>query len=235
MNCVFVTGTDTDVGKTLVTTAVLHRLAAGGFKTLAMKPIAAGAEATPQGLRNSDALQLANAMTVTEVPYEQLNPVCLAPPVAPHLAAAQINQRLCVSDLVAAVTALRGSYTHELLVIEGAGGWQVPLNEHETFADLVSEVGAKVVLVVGLKLGCLNHALLTIADLQRRGIAVVGWVANQVHPEPMALQAENVAWLQRRLTAPLLATIPYLPGEQRATAADYFPASHELMSVLQGN
>lgn len=79
MNCVFVTGTDTDVGKTLVTTAVLHRLAAGGFKTLAMKPIAAGAEATPQGLRNSDALQLANAMTVTEVPYEQLNPVCLAP------------------------------------------------------------------------------------------------------------------------------------------------------------
>ncbi|MFC3281640.1 dethiobiotin synthase [Pseudidiomarina halophila] len=217
-----------------MTTALLQRLADGGFKTLAMKPIAAGAEATPQGLRNSDALQLANVMTVAEVPYSQLNPVCLAPPVAPHLAAAQVQQRLCVSDLVKAVTMLRQGYEHDLFVIEGAGGWQVPLNDEETLADLVSEIGAKVVLVVGLKLGCLNHALLTMADLDRRGIEVVGWVANQVNPEPMALQAENVAWLQRRLTVPLLATIPYLPVAQRATVTGYLPASHELMSLLQG-
>ncbi|MGQ4275937.1 dethiobiotin synthase [Pseudidiomarina sp. E22-M8] len=235
MTCIFVTGTDTDVGKTLVSTAILQRLAEGGFQTLAMKPIAAGADQTEHGLRNSDALQLAAAMTVPNVAYHQLNPICLAPPVAPHLAAAQVNHRLNVSDLVEATASLRQSYVHELLMIEGAGGWQVPLNDHETFADFVSEIGAKVVLVVGLKLGCLNHTLLTMADLQQRGIKVIGWVANQVQSEPMALQTENVAWLQQHLKLPLLATIPYLATEQRATAASYLPASHELMSLLQGN
>lgn len=239
MTCIFVTGTDTDVGKTLVSSALLLRLAQGGYRTLAMKPVAAGAALTEHGLRNDDALQLRAAMNVTGVEYSELNPVCLAPPVAPHLAAEQVNQRLTVRDLTEHFKSLRAAYAHDLMLVEGAGGWQVPLNEEESLADFVEAIGAKVVLVVGLKLGCLNHTLLTIADLQHRGIEVLGWVANQAQPEAMALQTENVAWLKRRLPIPLLGTIPFLEktaeADRPASAVDYLPASQELMSVLQGS
>lgn len=235
MTCIFVTGTDTDVGKTLVSTALLRRLAEGNYKTLAMKPIAAGAEETAHGLRNDDAVRLGAELSVPGVSYAELNPVCLAPPIAPHLAALQVNQYLCVADLVEHFGRLSKNYAHDLILVEGAGGWQVPLNDDESLADFAVAIQAKVVLVVGLKLGCLNHTLLTIADMHQRGIEVVGWVANQPQPEQMALQAENAAWLQRRLPVPLLATIPYLAQDSYAAAASYLPASQELMSVLQGS
>lgn len=232
MSCVFVTGTDTEVGKTFVTCAMLARLAEGKYQTLAMKPVAAGAELTVNGLRNEDALQLQQAMTHTNVPYEAMNPICLAAPIAPHLAAAELQQPLQAEEIVAAAQNLQATYPHDCFVVEGAGGWLVPLNQEETLADVALVLTARVVLVVGMKLGCLNHALLTMAELQRQGVAVVGWVANQITPEPMARADENLVWLTRHLSVPLLANLPYLA--EPAQALDYFPSSHELMSLLQG-
>ncbi|RUO60339.1 dethiobiotin synthase [Pseudidiomarina insulisalsae] len=236
MTCVFVAGTDTDVGKTVVTAALLTRLNQGGYRTLAMKPVAAGAEQTPDGLRNSDALALQQAMSV-EVPYESVNPVCLAPPVAPHLAAAQIGQRLSARELYHAQQQLL-DYPHDVLMIEGAGGWQVPLNDSESLADFARLCTNKVVLVVAMKLGCLNHALLSVADIQREGVEVIGWVANQPQSEPMRLHEENLAWLtaqlQQRFNVPCLGSLPFLPAATAQQLADHLLPSQELMSVLQG-
>ncbi|RUO73969.1 dethiobiotin synthase [Pseudidiomarina sediminum] len=238
MSCVFVTGTDTEVGKTFVSCALLERLAQGGVATLAMKPVAAGAVQTKAGLRNEDAVQLQSAMSVPSVPYEAVNPVCFEAPIAPHIAAATQQQVLTVSHLASAAQQLQRSYPHDLFLVEGAGGWLVPLNQQESLADLALALNAKVVLVVGMKLGCLNHALLTYAELQRQAVEVVGWVANQVSETPMQHAEENLAWLQRHLPVPLLANLPYLAtaSNQAAStsAVDYFPDSQTLMSLLQG-
>lgn len=237
MSCVFVTGTDTDVGKTLVSAALLERLAEGNYQTLAMKPVAAGAEATALGLRNTDALQLAAAMSCRSVAYQHVNPVCLAAPVAPHLAAAQQGIELKVADLKKAYQQL-ATHEHDVLLVEGAGGWLVPLNEQESLADLATVLKGNVVLVVGMQLGCLNHALLTASEIQRRGLNLVGWVANQAGPEAMALARENEQWLENYLTkhfqAPLLASIPFQETVDAKAIARYFPDSHELMSLLCG-
>ncbi|RUO55746.1 dethiobiotin synthase [Pseudidiomarina homiensis] len=238
MTCVFVTGTDTDVGKTLVSAALLERLAEGHFRTLAMKPVAAGADATVAGLRNSDALQLEQAMTCGPVAYEAINPICLSAPVAPHLAAQQQGIDLTVADLKTAHEQLT-DVAHDLLLIEGAGGWLVPLNATESLADFATAVHGNIVLVVGMRLGCLNHALLTAADIHRRGLNLVGWVANQAQPEAMALADENELWLAEYLEthyqAPLLASIPFQKTANPKAVAGYFPASQELMSLLRGS
>lgn len=238
MSCIFVTGTDTEVGKTFVSCALLQRLAQGGAATLAMKPVAAGAERTPEGLRNEDALQLQQAMSVPKVPYEAVNPICFEAPIAPHIAAATQQQTLEVAHLATAAQQLQRRYPHDVFLVEGAGGWLVPLNQRESLADLALALRAKVVLVVGMKLGCLNHALLTYAELRRQGVEVVGWVANHVSETPMQHAEENLAWLQRHLAAPLLANLPYLTTASNPaasiSAADYFPDSQTLISVLQG-
>lgn len=237
MSCVFVTGTDTDAGKTLVSAAMLERLAEGPYRTLAMKPVAAGATPTADGLRNSDGLQLLQAINCPAVRYQQLNPICLAPPVAPHLAAAQQNLKLTVAELQQAHAEL-AQQQHDVLLIEGAGGWLVPLNDTESLADFAAAVCDTVVLVVAMRLGCLNHALLTAAAIQARGLKLGGWVANQVQPESMALAEENEQWLtsyfEKQYQAPLLASIPFQPSAEPKVAAAYFPESHELMSLLQG-
>lgn len=237
MSCVFVTGTDTDVGKTLVSAALLERLAEGGYQTLAMKPVAAGAEDTELGLRNGDALQLKAAMSCCEVPYQLVNPICLAAPVAPHLAAAQQELELTVAELKTAYQRL-AQQEHDLVLVEGAGGWLVPLNEQESLADLATALDCNVVLVVGMQLGCLNHALLTASEIQQRGLNLVGWVANQANPEAMALAQENERWLANYLAthfqAPLLASIPFQVSADAKQVASYFPESQELMSLLCG-
>ncbi len=238
MTCVFVTGTDTDAGKTLVSSALLERLGEGGFRTLALKPVAAGAVKTELGMRNNDALQLELAMSCRGVSYEQVNPVCLAAPVAPHLAAVDEGISLTVTGLHKAYQQL-SEHDHDFMLVEGAGGWLVPLNDQETLADLASELQAHVVLVVNMKLGCLNHALLTAADIERRGLNLVGWVANQAQAETMALAEENQVWLEHYFSAhhkaPLLASIPFQQQADAKRVADYFAESHALMSVLQGN
>ena len=183
MNCVFVTGTDTDAGKTVAAVVLLQALQQRGLRCLASKPIAAGAEQTEHGLRNSDALYLQQAAGGLQA-YEQVNPYCFAAPIAPHIAAEQQGHRLQGSAIAASLRQLQAQPA-DYRVIEGAGGWLLPLNAHETLADVITELHIPVLLVVGLKLGCLNHAFLTVADIQRRGLPLVGWIANQPQPQAM--------------------------------------------------
>lgn len=214
----FVAGTDTGVGKTLITAALLHVARQKQLTTLAMKPLAAGCVETPDGLRNEDALLLQSEMT-EQLPYEQVNPVALAAPIAPHLAAAEVGRRLSLDRLVGYC---RGTLMKrvDLRLIEGAGGWRVPLNEAESLAGLPLALELPVVLVVGVRLGCLNHALLTLEAMARDGIKVAGWVACQVEPDMPALEG-NLATLRAVMQAPCLGEVPFLAEPTPAEAAKY--------------
>jgi dethiobiotin synthetase len=204
---VFVTGTDTGVGKTLVSAALLHTLAQRHPRVVGMKPISAGGLVQEGGTWvNEDVLALRAASTVT-VPPELDNPVALPDALSPHLAAARAGRRIAVAELHAAQRALQA--LADVVVVEGAGGWRVPLNEHETLADLAIAMAAPVVLVVGLRLGCLNHALLTAEAIRSDGLVLAGWVANTIDPA-MACRDENIATLRQRLRAPLLGLVPWL-------------------------
>lgn len=212
----FVAGTDTDAGKTLVAAALLERARQGGLRTLAMKPVAAGCEATPEGLRNADALLLQQHMTET-LGYDQVNPVALEPAIAPHIAAEQAGRRLQVERLAGFC---RGVLMQpaDLLLIEGAGGWRVPLNAVENLSGLAKTLELPVILVVGMQLGCINHALLTAEAIQRDGLTLAGWVANRRDPA-MACYQENVATLKARLAAPCLGEVPRLTRPDPVLAA----------------
>jgi dethiobiotin synthetase len=202
---IFVTGTDTGVGKTLVSTGLLHALASYHARVVGMKPVAAGTELMDGVAVNDDVLALRAAATVA-VPPELDNPVLLPDPVSPHIAAARAGVTIDIAHVVACHRAL--TQLADAVVVEGAGGFQVPLSATETGADLAQALGLPVVLVVGLRLGCLNHALLTADAIRARGLTLAGWVANHVDASMLA-QQDNIAFLQQRLPAPLLATIPH--------------------------
>lgn len=214
----FITGTDTDAGKTAVACGLLAAAKSRGYSTAAVKPVASGCDATEAGLRNSDALAL-HAQCSLSLVYEQVNPVAFAPAIAPHIAAAQAGRVLSVDRLTGLC---RGVMTAraDLTLIEGAGGWRVPLNPSETLADLARNLQVPAIMVVGMKLGCINHALLTYEAMVRDGIAVAGWVANQVQPQ-MAVYAENLATLQARLPIPLLGEVPFLADPSAEQVAKY--------------
>jgi dethiobiotin synthetase len=209
----FISGTDTDVGKTLVACGLLRAAALRGLRTLAIKPVAAGAELTENGLRNEDALMLMAAMTEV-LPYQQVNPVLLEPAIAPHIAAEQVGKRITVSQLAGICRGVM-MQPADFILIEGAGGWRVPLNRHELLSDLASELQAPVILVVGMKLGCINHALLTAEAIRADGLRLAGWVANQIDPD-MACVEENLATLNAMLDAPCIGIVPYLAQNERA-------------------
>jgi dethiobiotin synthetase len=211
----FVTGTDTEVGKTAVSCALLEAARVAGLRTAAVKPVAAGCDA--QG-RNEDALQLMASMT-EQLDYAQVNPVALAAAVAPHIAAAEEGRRLQASRLAGICRGVM-SGSADLVLIEGAGGWRVPLSPRETLADLARELQVGVLLVVGMRLGCINHALLTAEAVHRDGLPLVGWVANQAG-ERMQRHAENLDTLQRLLPAPLLGELPHLDPWDAIVAAQY--------------
>ncbi|TXS90705.1 dethiobiotin synthase [Parahaliea maris] len=215
----FVTGTDTEVGKTAISCALLQAVARRGLRTAAVKPVAAGCD--EQG-HNEDALALQAAMT-EDLPYAQVNPVALAPPLAPHIAAAQAGRRLQASRLAGLCRGV-SSGPADVVLIEGAGGWRVPLNDRETLADLARELGGGVILVVGMRLGCINHALLTAEAIARDGLTLAGWVANQCG-ERMSCHEENVATLQRWLPAPLLGEVPRLTPFDASLAAEHLDIS----------
>lgn len=222
MNGVFVTGTDTGVGKSLFAAALLLRLGEAGVAAAAYKPVSAGCRRVAGGLLNADAVLLAAAAPARLSPAE-VNPVALEAPVAPHLAAADAGIVLNAATLAAA--APRAEY----LVVEGAGGWRVPLDERETLADVARLLGLPVVLVVGLRLGCLNHALLTAEAVRADGQTLAGWVANPIDPV-MPRRADNVAALEARLAAPLLACLPVCRSAEpiaraREAAAAISPAA----------
>lgn len=219
----FVTGTDTGVGKTTVCCALLAAARAQGLRTLALKPLAAGCEETPQGLRNADALALMQAMTES-LAYEEVNPVALAQPLAPHLAARAANRRLSIQQLGGFA---RGALMRrvDLALVEGAGGWRVPVNEREMLSALPRDLGLPTILVVGLRLGCLNHAILTTEAILRDGVRLAAWVGSVVEPDMAALE-DNVETLKALLPAPCLGVLPWHPAalpEERAAALTLAP------------
>ncbi|WP_251359135.1 dethiobiotin synthase [Kangiella sp. TOML190] len=223
----FITGTDTEVGKTYVTALLIRALRVQGHKVVGLKPIASDSqngqirepetdELHHEGLINSDAraLYLANQGTLA---YEVVNPIRFAEPIAPHIAAQRLGQALSVAQLSEYFFAHKTQFdAADLCLIEGAGGWLTPLNQTETYADWVAELELSVILVVGMKLGCLNHAQLTYQAVEASGLKVVGWVANQLDPQ-MAYYDENLTWLKTNLPAPLLAEIGY---QQSASQLD---------------
>jgi dethiobiotin synthetase len=209
----FVTGTDTAVGKTVVARLLVRSLAAGGARVAVMKPVAAGADLTPEGLRNEDALGLIADSNVA-LPYDTVNPYCLAEPVSPHLAARAAGVTIELARIQECFARLRDSADH--VIVEGAGGWLVPLGERLFVADLAAALALPVLLVVGLRLGCLNHALLTAAAIRQRGLRLAGWVANHIDPD-FARLPENLLTLQQHLGMPPLAVVAH--GAQAAGQA----------------
>jgi dethiobiotin synthetase len=203
----FILGTDTGVGKTVVSCALLTGLEAQGRSTIGLKPIASGAQLTSKGLRNEDALALQKAASLN-LSYERVNPFCFVDPIAPHIAAQRESSFLSVSAVMQSCQ-LALSYPVDYCVIEGVGGVCVPLNKKETFADLVQTMDFPIILVAGMRLGCLNQALLTWKYLQQRRLPVIGWIANQLDPM-MEYVEENIDFLKSSLAIPYLGFFPYL-------------------------
>jgi len=212
----FVTGTDTEVGKTTIAAGLLHAARQAGLSTAAAKPVASGCEMTADGLRNSDALALLAECTLP-MRYEQVNPFAFEPAIAPHLAAREAGVELSAERLaepVRRMLALQADFS----LVEGAGGWRVPLAGRENLSDLVLLLGLPVILVVGVRLGCINHALLSAEAIERDGLRLAGWVANIVDPATSRLD-ENLATLGERLAAPCLGRVPRLPVANAAEVA----------------
>jgi dethiobiotin synthetase len=213
----FVTGTDTGVGKTLVAAALLHALARHHTRVVGMKPVTAGTLSTPQGPVSEDAQQLRAASTV-QVSHELDSPVLLPEPLSPHLAAQRAGLRIDLAQIQASYRALRQHA--DAIVVEGAGGFLVPLESNcdaqdavhpaklVTGADLALALGLPIVLVVGIRLGCLNHALLILEAIQSRGLPLIGWVANRIDPN-MQAGNENIAFLRHHIAAPCLGDVPH--------------------------
>ncbi|MEO3866057.1 dethiobiotin synthase [Rheinheimera fenheensis] len=205
----FITATDTDAGKSYISAMLLQGCKALNVTAIGVKPIAAGADA--QGF-NGDALLLQQRSGIA-LPYEVVNPICYQAPVAPHLAA--VNEQKPIDEVVL-TKALQHwqSLKAEELLIEGAGGWLLPLSAKRYLADWVAEQQLPVLLVVGMKLGCLNHAMLTVREIERSGCKLVGWVANCIDPDMLLLQ-QNIADLRQRISAPCLAVVPYAAEPER--------------------
>ena len=211
----FVTGTDTGVGKTRSAAALCRALVATGRRVAAMKPVASGCSPTQHGLRNDDAVELLQATNV-RARYDEVNPYAFAPAIAPHIAAAEAGRIIDfdVLDRCFERLALQSDAT----IVEGAGGWLAPIDQHRSFADLAVRWQLDVILVVGLRLGCLNHALLTAESIQKHGLRLAGWIANAIDPA-FQRPEENVATLRRAIKAPCLARFPYAPLHEAAEFA----------------
>ncbi len=211
----FVTGTDTEIGKTLVSGALLHALGQAGVRAAGMKPVAAGAEERDGVLRNEDVDFLYEAAPL-KLPRELTTPYLFRTPAAPHIAAALECQPIEPRRIVAAYEQVRAQA--EAVVVEGVGGWRVPLTNSYDTSDLARQLGLPVILVVGLRLGCINHALLTAEAIAARGLRLAGWVANTVDPA-MGHADGNVEAIAARLDAPLLGRVPRLDQPSAAAAA----------------
>ncbi|WP_420551024.1 dethiobiotin synthase [Litorivicinus lipolyticus] len=204
MKC-FLTGTDTDVGKTVVSAGLLARARLDGLSCIGLKPVAAGAESGPDGDYSDDALRLAQGAGYRG-PLAAINPVLLAPPIAPHVAAADAGITLEALALANWVRDQAADY--QAVIVEGAGGWRVPINAGEGFDSIAKHLGWPVILVVGMRLGCINHALLTVEAIAADGLCLAGWVANRVDPGQLAY-ADNLAALKARIRAPLLGVVEW--------------------------
>lgn len=216
----FVTGTDTNVGKTLISCALLHGFAGQGLRVVGMKPVAAGCDDHDM---NEDVRHLLAASNVLAT-RGQINPYCFFHAVAPHLAAQFVGVRINLDRITESCREL--SSQADVVIVEGAGGFRVPLNDQQDSVDLSRQLNLPVILVVGMRIGCLNHALLTVDAIAAAGLVLAGWVANCVDGQ-MAMLAENVAALQQRINAPLLGIVPYYQTPpDAATVASHLDLSH---------
>ncbi len=207
---IFVTGTDTEVGKTVAAVQLVRALRAQGHEVAVMKSIASGCERTSQGLRNADALALMQA-AATDLPYEWINPYAFEPAIAPHIAAEQAGVHIeldRISDCYQRLT-----QAADYVIVEGAGGWRAPIDARLDMADLAVRLGLDVIVVVGMRLGCLNHAQLTVESIHARQVICRGWIANTLNPDMPCLQ-ENIATLRSRLQPACLGVIPYFTADQ---------------------
>ncbi|MGR5205439.1 MULTISPECIES: dethiobiotin synthase [Vibrio] len=213
----FIAGTDTDVGKTVASKAILQALAAKELNTIGYKPVASGSDKTEQGLRNSDALHLQKAATL-DIAYEDVNPYALELPASPHIAAKHEN--VVIEYQVLSEKLAQHKEQSDIVLVEGAGGWRVPVSDTDSLSTWVQQEQLPVVLVVGIKLGCLSHALLTAEIIKADGLNLVGWVANRVNPGTEHY-AEIIDMLEDRLDAPKLGEIPYIPSAKRQDLGKY--------------
>jgi dethiobiotin synthetase len=213
----FVTGTDTEIGKTLVSSAILHKLVRGGVRACGMKPVAAGAELRDGELHNEDADQMIEAGNVN-LPGYLTTPYMLKAAAAPHIAAALDGVKIEPVPIIAAYAEIAAA--SDAVVVEGVGGFRVPLSDDFDSADLAAQLNLPVVLVVGLRLGCISHSLLTIESIVARNLVLAGWVVNEIDPD-MAYADENVEALLQRIPAPLLGRIPFMASPSAARAAEF--------------
>lgn len=208
----FVTGTDTAVGKTRISEALITLFRQQGKQVAAMKPVASGCELTPQGLRNDDAVALMQQANV-DLPYDMVNPYAFEPAIAPHIASKE-------ADIEIDLEVIKHNFKQiqqqaEVVIVEGAGGWLVPLNDQQSMADLAITLGLPIILVVAIRLGCMNHALLTVQAIEQSGLPLYGWIAN--HMEHNTESAEIVNRLRQSIAAPCLGNVPILASDQFAT------------------
>jgi len=215
MSGFFITGTDTGCGKTEITLGLMAALQARGQRVLGMKPVASGCDQHPEGLRNADAERIHAQGTFT-VPYALVNPYAFARPIAPHVAAAEVGISIELDRIRAAHTEL--TRQADWVLVEGVGGWRVPLGPDCFVGDIPRALDLPVILVVGLKLGCLNHALLTAESIQSSGLQLAGWIANQVDPDMLAPEA-NLETLQTLIQAPCLGLVPWMAEPDAETIA----------------
>ncbi|MGG4661761.1 dethiobiotin synthase [Providencia vermicola] len=213
----FVTGTDTEVGKTVASCALLQAANAQRFNTVGYKPVASGSEQTPEGLRNNDALLL-QANSRVKLPYSSVNPIVFEAPTSPHIISEKEGEPIDFSVINQGL--LEVQEKGDWVLVEGAGGWYTPLTTEKTYADWVIEQQLPVILVVGVKLGCINHALLTLEAINSAGLSVVGWIANEIEPAGV-YQAEYLATLKRMINSPCLGILPYQPQLNESTLGQY--------------
>jgi len=202
----FITGTDTGIGKTIVSTLLIQHFIAQGEKVIGMKPIASGAQLVNGQLQNEDALALMRVSNVT-ADYKLINPYCFAPAIAPHIAAADSQTPISLAHILDCYTQL--SLKADRVIIEGVGGWRVPINDQDDVANLARALNLPVILVVGMRLGCINHAVLTAEAILAKGCNLIGWVANTIDAN-MPAHSENLAAITSRIPRPCLAVIPNL-------------------------
>lgn len=204
----FITGTDTEIGKTRTTLILMQSLQARGMQVAGMKPVATGCERQAGGLRNADALALMHQASSPQ-PYAMINPYAFLPPIAPHLAAQDAGRVIDFAVVIKAYDALAGD--NDIVLVEGIGGWRVPMGGGRTLADLVRALRLPVILVAGLRLGCISHALLTAEAIQADGLPLAGWVANRVDPS-YAEACGTIETLIAAIPAPYLGSIPFMAG-----------------------
>ena len=204
----FITGTDTDVGKTYIASTLVKHFCQQGLQAVGMKPVAAGAELVNGRLLNSDVIELIKASNV-DADLALINPYVFAPAIAPHIAAEQAGITVSLDNIQQSFNALQAKA--DVVLVEGAGGFRVPINRQETMADLAVKLNLPIILVVGVRLGCINHALMTAGSIRAAGLNLVGWVANRIDPNMPAIE-ENIATLKAMLKAPCIADVAW--GEE---------------------